>query len=400
MHISIFMGPFARGPRDDRPLIDWCLKGGEQAASDGFSMISFGEQHFNNYEPYCNPLLMGARLSTVLGDAWFATTILPLPYHNPIRLAEDLNVLDQLLNGKLIAGMSAGRIGFSPDFENFGLDPKQQRVIFAEKMAALKALWSHKSDDGPLAFNSDWVKGGMHGRLMPTSYRAPHPHLAIGSNTDPVIRKAGVDGNILFLGPCLLDDAKAKIELFREGLVEGGHDAATIADRIDKSLVHHQFVVADTDEEAWAQIERMMPFHPLMDRREDKRSFRQMQIDSLDGKPGTPVEKANEIVVRGWMVAGSPQTVIDTIKAHGDAGIGMVHTRFGFGPYNPPVWDKNYKMFVEQVLPHVDCKPIPPPGSAEIQPAVSAGPMPLGGPPMGPMGIAAKDSSEPARRAS
>ncbi len=399
MHIAIFMGPFARGPRDDRPLIDWCLKGAERAASDGFAMITFGEQHFNNYEPYCNPLLMGARLAPVLGDAWFATTILPLPYHNPIRLAEDLNVLDQLMNGRFIAGMSAGRIGFSPDFENFGLDPKQQRQIFAEKMAALKTLWNHKEDDGAVKFESDWVKGGMHGRLMPLSYRGPHPHVAIGTNTDPLVRQAGVDGDILFLGPCPLADAAAKLALFREGLVAGGHDDVTIADRIDKSMIHHQFVVAETDDEAWETIGRMMPFHPLLDRREDKRTFRQMHDDSLAEKPGTPVEKANEIVVRGWMLVGSPQTVIDAISAHADAGFGMIHTRFGFGPYNPPAWDRNYEMFVKNVLPHVGSTPIAAPGTAEIQPDVIAGPLPMGGPPRGPMGIAAKDSPEPARRA-
>lgn len=398
MHISIFMGPFGRGPRDDRTLIDWCLETAGKAVDDGFSMITFGEQHFNNYEPYCNPLLMGARLSTVLGDAWYATTVLPLPYHNPIRLAEDLNVLDQLLNGKLIAGMSSGRIGFSPDFENFGLDPSKQREIFAEKMAALKQLWAHKQADGPLAFDGDWVKGGMHGRMMPVSYRNPHPHIAIGSNTDSKVREAGVDGNCLFLGPCTIEDAEAKLKLFREGLVAGGHDEATIADRIEKSMVHHQFVVAETDDLAWDQMQQMMPFHPLMDTREDKRSFREMNRDALAGKPGTPVEKANEVVVRGWMVAGSPQTVIDSIKAHAAAGFRMVHTRFGFGPYNPKLWASNHRMFVENVMPHIDCTPIPAPHGIEIQPDVAAGPLPSGGPPKGPMGIAAQNSPEPGRR--
>jgi alkanesulfonate monooxygenase SsuD/methylene tetrahydromethanopterin reductase-like flavin-dependent oxidoreductase (luciferase family) len=398
MHIAIFMGPFARGPRDDKPLIDWCLKGAETAASDGFSMITFGEQHFNNYEPYCNPLLMGARLSAVLGDAWFATTVLPLPYHNPIRLAEDLNVLDQLLEGRFIAGMSAGRIGFSPDFENFGLDPKKQREIFAEKMAALKALWVHKQDDGPLAFDGPWVKGGVHGRLMPISHRAPHPHLAIGTNTDPLVRQAGVDGNILFLGPCPLETAAAKLALFREGLAEGGFDAATIADRTRKSMVHHQFVVADSDEEAWEQMSRMTPFHPLIDRREDKRPYAQMHADSIAERPGTPVEKANETIVRGWMVAGNPQTVIDMLNAHAAAGFEMVHTRFGFGAYNPDLWDRSYRMFVENVLPHVDCTPIPKPERHEIQADVAAGPLPVSGPLGGPMGIAAVNSNEPARR--
>ena len=398
MHIAVFLGPFGRGNRDDKPLIDWCLQSAEQAASDGFAMITFGEQHFNNYEPYCNPLLMAARLAPVLGDAWFATTILPLPYHNPIRLAEDLNVIDQLLEGKFIAGMSAGRIGFSPDFENFGLDPKQQRQIFSEKMAALRALWGHRQDDGPITFDGPWVKGGMHGRLMPISYRSPQPHVAIGTNTPALVRQAGVDGNMLFLGPCPIEDAEASLSLFREGLAEGGHDAAIIADRIDKSMVHHQFVVADTDEEAWDQMAKMTPFHPLIDRRDDKRHYRQMFEDAKAGRPGTAVEKANETFVRGWMIAGSPQTVIDAINAHSAAGFKMIHTRFGFGAYNVPAWEKNYRMFVDHVMPHVSATRLSRVAESEIQPDIAAGPLPPGGPPPGPMGIAAKNSPEPARQ--
>ncbi|WP_428152169.1 LLM class flavin-dependent oxidoreductase [Brevundimonas sp.] len=398
MHISIFMGPFARGPRDDRPLIDLCLREAERAAADGFSLVSFGEQHFNNYEPYCNPLLMGARLSPVLGDTWFATTILPLPYHNPIRLAEDLNILDQLLNGRFIAGMSAGRVGFSPDFENFGLDPSQQREIFAEKMTALRTLWNHRIDDGPVAFTGPWVKGGMHGRLMPIPYRAGAPLVAIGTNTDPLIHQAGKDGNVLFLGPCGLEDARAKMALYRKGLESAEHSAAVIAQRVSTSMIHHQFVVAETDEAAWAKIEKMMGFHPLLDRREDKRTLGQMHYDAVAGRPGaTPVEIRNANVVESWIVAGSPGTVIEAIKARADAGFEMVHTRFGFGPYDPDGWNASYSLFVKEVMPHLGVTPIPAPGQSEIHPDVLAGPLPVGGPPKGPMGIAAADSQEPAR---
>jgi alkanesulfonate monooxygenase SsuD/methylene tetrahydromethanopterin reductase-like flavin-dependent oxidoreductase (luciferase family) len=377
MRIAVFMGPFARDPSDDRALIEYCLKAAERAANDGFALITFGEQHFNNYEPYCNPFLMGARLAPVLGDAWFATTVVPLPYHNPIRLAEDMNVLDQLMGGKLIVGMSAGRVGFSPDFENFGLDPKDQRAIFTEKMAALKTLWAHRQEDGPLQFDGAWVKGGVHGRVMPMSYRAPHPHVAIGSSTSATLRRAGVDGNIVFLGPCPLTEADEKFTLYREGLAEGGHSIAHAADALGKSMVHHQFIVADSDDIAWGMAERMMGFHPLIDRREDKRTLRQMNDDYLNGTMGTtPRAVQNAIAVAGWIVAGNPQAVIDQIEAHRAVGIKMVHTRFAFGPYNPTAWDANYRKFVEQVMPHVQPERIPALQEAELQPMVQAGPKP------------------------
>ena len=393
MRLAIFMGPFARDPSDDRPLMEYCLASAERAASDGFALITFGEQHFNNYEPYCNPLLMGARLSPVLGDAWFATTVVPLPYHNPVRLAEDIHVLDQLLAGRLIVGMSAGRVGFSPDFENFGLDPKQQRAIFAEKYAALKTLLNHRQEDGPLAFDGAWVKGGVHGRVMPISYRAPHPFLAIGSSTPATLRRAGVDGDIVFLGPCPVAEAGEKFALYREGLAEGGHSASLCASLLQKSMVHHQFIVADTDDLAWGLAERMMGFHPLMDRKDDRRTLRQMHDDFVAGRPGdTPRAAMNAAVVAGWIVAGNPQTVIDAIEAHRALGIEMVHTRFAFGPYNPSVWDANYRAFVEQVMPHVRPQRLPAPQGDEIQAAVRAGAKPPMERMVRPMGISAEDA--------
>src|SRR5690349_19300360 len=112
MHLSIFLGPFARGPAEDRPLIDLCLEQAVAAAEAGFCMVTFGEQHFNNYEPYCNPYMMGARLAPFMKDCWFGTTITPLPLHHPLRLAEQISLLDLLMRGRLVVGMSAGRVGF------------------------------------------------------------------------------------------------------------------------------------------------------------------------------------------------------------------------------------------------------------------------------------------------
>ena len=379
MYISVFMGPFARGPRDDRAVMEYCIESAIKAADAGFSMVTFGEQHFNNYEPYCNPFLMGARLAPFLKNAYFGTTMCPLPFHNPIMLAENINVLDQLLAGKLIVGMSAGRIGFSPDFENFGLDPKEQRAIFAEKFAALERLWSHKPEDGPVKFEGPWVKGGMHGRLMPVSYRAPRPLLAIGTSTDATCRKTGKDGLLLSLGPATIADAAGKFALYREGLDEGNHPEAQKSECLAKSLVHHQFVVGSTDDAAWALAEKMAGMNPLIRRDVDPRSLRQMSDDGKAGKSGmSEMEQKHSTFMNAWFVVGSPSTIVAELEAHRDAGIQHVLTRFAVGPYNPPVWDESYQYFVGEVLPKVDPQLFAAPSNGQIQPAVAAGPMPAG----------------------
>lgn len=377
MYASVFMGPFARGPRDDAALIEQCLAMAIEAAEAGFSIITFGEQHFNNYEPYCNPLLMGAQLAGKLKDSYFATTVVPLPYHNPIRLAEDINVLDQLMKGRLIVGMSAGRIGFSPDFQNFGLDPQDQRAIFAEKFAALETLWRHEPGAEPVRFDGQWVRGGVHGRVMPGPYRAPRPLVAIGSNTEATVRKAGIDGHVMFLGPASIDDAARKYRAYREGLEEGGWDEAYTADRLAFSMVHHQTVVADTDDEAWRMVEERMAFNPLMNRRGDPRSLRQMYDDGIAKTAGlTDQEARNSEVALGWYMAGAPDTIVDLFRQHEAVGIQQVHTRFNSGTWNPDGWARSFRLFVDEVMPRIDPQSFAAPRPAEVQDAVRQGPMP------------------------
>lgn len=384
MFLSVFMGPFARGPRDDKATIDYCLDGAVKAAEAGFALVTFGEQHFNNYEPYCNPFLMGARLSPRLGATYFGTSMCPLPYHNPILLAETINVLDQLLEGRLIVGFSQGRVGFSPDFENFGLDPKDQKEIFAEKFETLMALWKHRVEDGPLKFDGRWVKGGLHGRLMPASYRAPHPQYAIGTNTDATCTRTGRQGAILSLGPTPLEDAARKFDLYRAGLDEGGYDEAYRRECLDKSMVHHQVVVRATDDEAWEAAETMGGMNPLLRRDLDQRTLRQMHADATSGKTGlSEQELKNNGFVRGWFIVGSPDTVAAELKAHEDAGIRNVLTRFTIGMYNPPMWDLSFRLFVDEVMPVLSPQSFAPPSGAQVQSAVSAGPLPVGGAPAG-----------------
>lgn len=385
MYVSVFMGPFARGPRDDHATIEYCLKQAEEAAAAGFSMVTFGEQHFNNYEPYCNPFLMGARLARTLGKTYFATTICPLVFHNPIRLAEDINVLDQLLEGKLIVGVSAGRVGFSPDFENFGLDPKDQREIFSEKYDALQKLWAHTLDDGPLRFDGRWVKGGLHGRLMPVSYRAPHPALAIGTNTDATVRQAGLAGNHVFLGPCALAEAAAKFKVYASALDEAGVTPSVKADRLAKSMVHHHMIVGENDDDAWAQAEIMAGRNPLLNRSADSRSLRKMAEDALSNKEGlTEQEARNSKFVEAWIIAGGPETVAAELMAHAEAGIQQVHTRFTVGAYNPQAWDRSFKLFVEEVMPKIDARTFDEIDGDDIQQPVKEGPLPSGtAPPSG-----------------
>lgn len=362
MYISIYLAPFARGPTDDLALINLCLEQAVEAADAGFSMITFGEQHFNNYQPYCNPFLMGARLAPYMNKSYFGTTVCPIVFHHPIRLAEDINVLDNMLRGKMIIGLSAGRVDFSPDFENFGLDINDRLEIFEAKVDLLLRAFDRNPGDPPLEYDTPWDSGRMPGRLMPMSYRMPRPLFAIGTGTDDTVVSAGTRGWPLFLVPCRLSDARRKFQMYQDAMEKNGHGPEIIKDCLRRSLVAIDVFVGKTDAEAWELAEKMVGRNPLLQRGNDPRSLRELYHVDLDSVEGSndPVRGAVEWV-QGWVLAGSPDSVIRQIKAYGEAGIQHLHTRFTVGPYNPDAMWSTFRLFVDEVLPHIGLEQFEPP---------------------------------------
>lgn len=370
MYISVFMGPMSVGPQHDLPLIELCLDQAVRAADAGFCQITFGEQHFNGYEPYCNPLLMAARLAPFLNGAYFGTTITPLTLHHPLRLAEDVNVLDNLTRGKFVLGVSAGRAGgFSPDLENFGLDPAERLDIYSAKLDLLLKAWAHRPGDPPLAFDTPWVTGALTGRMMPMSYRADKPLIAVGTSSDDVVAATAERGWPVYLGPCLRNEAVRKLALHRDAMVRAGIETAQVEQAARLSMVTRHTIVGATEDEAWERAERMMGRMAMLRRGDvDTRSLREMASMDLS-QPGdsSDVLRRNAEHVQSWLICGAPSSVIDQFNAYAGKGVTHVNTRFTVGPGQPDdIW-RSFDLFVANVLPYLNPEQFAPPAADEIR---------------------------------
>ena len=353
MHVSVFMGPAALTSAQDGPLISQCLRLSEQAAQAGFAMVTFGEQHFNNYEPYSNPFLMAARLAPVLGDCWFGTTIVPLPFQHVLRLAEESSIVDVLTGGRLLMGMSAGRVGIGSDWVNFNADETRRQEAFDSKLDLLLKAYRQKAGDPPLVFDNDFDRGRLTGRMMPAPYRDGGPQLAIGTNTDATIDDVAARGLALFLGPCPLPDALAKFARHRAALVAAGFSAAHVDDATAKSLVTRYVIVGPTEDEAWQAAERMAGRSPLIDRSKDPRSLRELSQVPLD-EVARDLFPRNVLHVRGWMTVGTPDSVTTQLRAYVEQGVRHLNTRFTVGTYNPDLVQRSFDLFVDEVLPALE----------------------------------------------
>jgi alkanesulfonate monooxygenase SsuD/methylene tetrahydromethanopterin reductase-like flavin-dependent oxidoreductase (luciferase family) len=404
MHISAFMGPVAFGASNDLKKIEMCIDQALQCADAGFAMVTFGEQHFNGYEPYSNPFLMAARLSPNLGSTWFGTTIVPLPFHNPLRLAEESNIVDLLTRGRFVLGMSQGRTGPVPDWKNFGLDQADRDEIFATKLDFLQRAAVQKAGDPVLVLDTKWDRGELNGRIMPLSWRKGGAQLAIGTSTDSTIDDVARRGLPLFLSPVRLPIGAAKLQRHRDGMKAAGYSdlQRTHASRL--SMTTTLCVVGATDAEAWQAAEALTGRNPMMDRSVDGRSLAELAAVDEDAiADGSDPFPRNANFAKSWLVVGSPESVAERIGAYEKAGFQHLNLRFTVGAAMPDLVNRSFSLFVERVLPLIDHELFPALRDDEIEqdhfapsgmPGAFSGPgggnfgMPgaPGGPPAGPGG--------------
>lgn len=373
MYVSCFLGPTGRGPVDDLPLIDFCIEMGIEADKAGFALVNVGEQHFTNYEPYSDPFVIGGILARELKQAWFGTTVINLAYHNPIHLAEHLNLLDLLTRGKCFLGVSTGHIPFLSS--QFGVPSTYTKDIAFQRLDVALSAIAKEPSDPPLQWQTDLEAGTLNMRIMPIGYRRGHPIVGFATNTDSTIAKAGTQGWPVALGRYNFVEAVRKMKVYRDALEAGGHPRELIDECLALSSITKAIVVADTDEEAWAiaekQLRGFMNFTYFVATRrqlDDTRSMRELWDATVDG----PVDIANDSFtapewVQASAIVGSPESVARQLREYDEAGVGHINARFVYGDFDADEAWRGFRLFADEVMPLIDAQTIPGPSADGIR---------------------------------
>ena len=138
-----------RRPGDETPMATIYAQHLEQAVlADqlGLDMVWFTEHHFlaDGYLPAFQPLAgaIAARTERIR----ISTDIVILPFYHPIRLAEEMAVLDNISNGRMELGIGMGYV--PGEFEAFGVEIRHRPSITEESVEILRRCWA----DGPFSF--------------------------------------------------------------------------------------------------------------------------------------------------------------------------------------------------------------------------------------------------------
>ena len=257
-----------------------------------------------------------------------------LPLYHPIKLLEEICMLDQLSKGRLMLGV--GR-GISPiELRYYGLDPEKTPAMYAEALEILLRGMTQSE----LTFHGEHY----HYDAVPmemTPYQTPHPPLWYGLGRKEAIpwaakHRVNIVGNLGGAGMRALTDA------YRDEWEAQGNDPADIP----LMGTGRHVVVAETDKEA-LEIAR----HGYGKWRE---SFLKLWIQHNQ----MPVAHAvfpptfEEAEAQGRAIAGTPEKVRAFLqKTVDEAGLNYLLCRFAFGDMTGDESLASVDLFTRKVMP-------------------------------------------------
>ena len=340
----------------------------------GFGTLWQGEHHFGGegFEINPNPVLAGAYVAGITKNLRIGTGAVTPPFWHPLRLAEDLALLDQLSKGRLDIGVARGIQ--RREFTNFNIeadrvDEQRNWRYFLEQMDILKKAWTQEAfrhegefftfphpgvPDGatwhprnPLWRSEDGEYIAMS--IIPKPFQKPYPSL----------------WNLLDKTPGFITSAQERFNVItwlrsREGLREVMDTyAGALEQTLGRATVPGEGVslmrmvyVAETDAQAEADtrdlIEALFSYVG---------GVRPRDIFANPGEELTHEDQTGSwwdfLYPREHLFIGSP----DTVRAH----IAQVHEEYGVQRLVNWAWIpgldqqqimRSNRLFVDEVMPH------------------------------------------------
>lgn len=152
----------------------------------GLDSAWVSEHHFSEDGYLPSLLVMLAAFAAVTSEIELGTGVVLAPFHDPIRLAEDFAVVDQLSGGRVICGLGIG--WREEEFRAFGIDIATRTRRLNEIVAILRAAWS----EDRVTFHG---KHYDYDSVAVTPKPAGALPILIGGFADAAIRRAGRIGD-------------------------------------------------------------------------------------------------------------------------------------------------------------------------------------------------------------
>jgi len=309
----------------------------QQIEAAGFHNMLFTEHHFW-YDGYLPSLLVAmAGVAKKTKKLRLGTGALLLPLHDPLRVAEEVALVDNLCDGRLDLGIG---VGYRPEeFLGFSTDKRTRGVRCREAMEFLRQVLSGES----CTFEGKYYQYNNI-NISPKPIQKPPPIWYAAGGADTTAYEGGKSGLNYWAGPATGPErVRELLDIYTRGVVDGGLDPGSLGKSVCRDVV-----VAETKKEAWDIVERqVMPMY-------SEQLIGYGFLLDEDGKPLLslePGDPAYESMLEG-IIWGTAAEVTRQLQEYSDMGFTTLNPRLYGAAWDMQTQYRSLKIFSEQVMPY------------------------------------------------
>jgi alkanesulfonate monooxygenase SsuD/methylene tetrahydromethanopterin reductase-like flavin-dependent oxidoreductase (luciferase family) len=283
--------------------------------------ISLEEHHGaeNGWSP--SPLVMAGLVFGRTKRIMATINALLVPLHDPIRIAEDIAVLDLASGGRLVV---TGGIGYRPsEYEAHGKDWAARGKLQDEAVDAMLKAWTGE----PFEYRGTTV------RVTPRPFTQPHPVLMLGGSSKAAVRRAARFG-LPYMPPANLPQLEA---YYYEQCKEYGTKGFCAMPPDHTAMTH----VAEDPDRVWRELGHCF-LH-------EAATYSSWQPPGQTSSVHSHATTVDELRAEGIYEVVTPAELVDRLRAKGTNATCALHPLVGGMPIDE-AWS-SLRLYAEEVLP-------------------------------------------------
>jgi alkanesulfonate monooxygenase SsuD/methylene tetrahydromethanopterin reductase-like flavin-dependent oxidoreductase (luciferase family) len=292
------------------------------AEEHDFDLITLEEHHGveDGWSPA--PIATAAAIAGVTSRIPLMLCALITPLYDPLRLAEELTVLDHLSDGRVttVAGL-----GYRPaEYELIGVEWKERGRIQDEVLETLVAAWT----------GEEFSYQGRTVRLTPPPLTGPHPSLIVGGSSRAAVRRAVRLRLPLFTAAHLPE----LVEYYDALAAESGWDGGFVLLPPERTRMVH---CTEDPERAWARYGE----HFL----HEARTYASWQTPDIRSVVSTKALTADQLRAEDVYCCLTPEECVELARAEGPMSTFLLHPMCGGLPVEAG-WE-SLRLFADRAMP-------------------------------------------------
>jgi alkanesulfonate monooxygenase SsuD/methylene tetrahydromethanopterin reductase-like flavin-dependent oxidoreductase (luciferase family) len=300
-----------------------CLEQCAWADEHGFQTIVLSEHHGVADGYLSSPLVVAGAVAGRTKKAMINISALLIPFHDPIRMAEDIAALDLVSGGRLsvVAGLGYRQ----EEFDMAGIDRKGRGRVVEDYVRTMLQAWTGE----PFEYQGRTVQ------VTPKPFTQPHPIVLIGGSTEVAARRAA-RLRLPFM-PAIGDPALA--DVYRAACASEGFTEGWTIMPSGPGFVH----VSDDPERDWARIAP----HALY----DAETYHAWQTPGQRSQVEVDAANLDQLRASGVYRVVTPDECVALANEVGAMGAVVFHPLMGGMPAELG-WE-SLELFASKVLPRL-----------------------------------------------